>query len=52
MESESDVVFTTSWEDEEEEEDIMFSPAFMARRASESWIDTPPLEVSKMRIFM
>lgn len=31
--------------DDEEEEDLMFSPALMARRASESWIDTPPIEV-------
>nr|CAH7761020.1 unnamed protein product [Callosobruchus chinensis] len=30
--------------DEEEEEDLMFSPALLARRASESWIDTPPVE--------
>ncbi|XP_073995140.1 junctophilin [Rhodnius prolixus] len=30
--------------DEEEEEDLMFSPALMARRASESWINTPPIE--------
>lgn len=31
--------------EEDEEEDLMFSPALMARRASESWIDTPPIEV-------
>uniref|UniRef100_A0A0A9WAQ6 3-hydroxyanthranilate 3,4-dioxygenase n=2 Tax=Lygus hesperus TaxID=30085 RepID=A0A0A9WAQ6_LYGHE len=30
--------------EEEEEEDLMFSPALMARRASESWINTPPIE--------
>lgn len=32
--------------DDEEEEDLLFSPALMARRASESWIDTPPVEVN------
>nr|CAD7411003.1 unnamed protein product [Timema cristinae] len=31
---------------DEEEEDLMFSPALMARRASESWINTPPIEWS------
>ncbi|KAG8269622.1 hypothetical protein J6590_103835 [Homalodisca vitripennis] len=31
--------------EDEEEEDLMFSPALMARRASESWINTPPVEV-------
>ncbi|XP_066156197.1 uncharacterized protein jp isoform X3 [Euwallacea fornicatus] len=31
--------------DDEEEEELMFSPALMARRASESWIDTPPAQV-------
>ncbi|XP_017784739.1 PREDICTED: uncharacterized protein LOC108568272 isoform X2 [Nicrophorus vespilloides] len=30
--------------DEDDEEDLMYSPALMARRASESWIDTPPVE--------
>lgn len=34
-------------EEDEEEEDLLFSPALMARRASESWIDTPPAEVSR-----
>ncbi|XP_044737585.1 uncharacterized protein LOC123299281 isoform X2 [Chrysoperla carnea] len=29
---------------DEEEEDVMFSPALMARRASESWINAPPVE--------
>lgn len=33
-------------EDDEEEEDLLFSPALMARRASESWINTP-VEVSQ-----
>ncbi|KAL3280911.1 hypothetical protein HHI36_004138 [Cryptolaemus montrouzieri] len=32
------------YQEEDEEEDLMFSPALMARRASESWIDTPPIE--------
>lgn len=31
--------------EDEEDEALMFSPALMARRASESWIDTPPVEV-------
>lgn len=31
--------------DDEEEDEIMNSPALLARRASESWIDTPPIEV-------
>lgn len=30
---------------EDEEEDLMFSPAILARRASESWIIAPPVEV-------
>lgn len=30
---------------ENEEEDLMFSPALLARRASESWIIAPPVEV-------
>lgn len=30
---------------DEEEEDLMFSPALLARRASESWIIAPPVEV-------
>lgn len=31
---------------DDEEEDILFSPALLARRASESWIDTSiPVEV-------
>ncbi|XP_065163701.1 uncharacterized protein jp isoform X2 [Atheta coriaria] len=29
---------------DDDEEDLMCSPALMARRASESWIDTPPIE--------
>ncbi|XP_068903199.1 uncharacterized protein jp isoform X4 [Tenebrio molitor] len=32
------------YQDDDEEENLMFSPALMARRASESWIDTPPVE--------
>lgn len=37
-------------EEDEEEEDLMFSPALMARRASESWITTPPTEVSDSKV--
>lgn len=33
------------YNEDEEEEDLLFSPALMARRASESWINTPPVEV-------
>lgn len=33
------------WYPEEDEEDLMFSPALLARRASESWIVEPPVEV-------
>ncbi|RZC42751.1 hypothetical protein BDFB_013899 [Asbolus verrucosus] len=32
------------YQEDDEEENLMFSPALMARRASESWIDTPPVE--------
>lgn len=32
-------------DEEEEEADLMFSPALLARRASESWIDSAPIEV-------
>ncbi|XP_037034029.1 uncharacterized protein LOC119072829 isoform X4 [Bradysia coprophila] len=31
-------------EEDEEEEDLMYSPALLARRASESWIIAPPAE--------
>jgi len=34
------------YNEDEEEEDLLFSPALMARRASESWINTPPIEVT------
>ncbi|XP_018899720.1 uncharacterized protein [Bemisia tabaci] len=34
----------SSQEYDEEEENLLFSPALMARRASESWIDTLPVE--------
>ncbi|CAD7085531.1 unnamed protein product [Hermetia illucens] len=30
--------------EDEDEEDLMFSPALLARRASESWIVAPPVE--------
>lgn len=33
------------YQGDDEEEDLLFSPALMARRASESWIDTPPAQV-------
>lgn len=33
------------WYPDEDEEDLMFSPALLARRASESWIVEPPTEV-------
>lgn len=36
---------------EDEEEDLMFSPALLARRASESWIIAPPVEVHADLIF-
>lgn len=32
-------------DEEEDEADLMFSPALLARRASESWIDSAPIEV-------
>ncbi|XP_018334743.1 uncharacterized protein LOC108743660 [Agrilus planipennis] len=32
------------WYQEDDDEDILLSPALLARRASESWIDTPPVE--------
>lgn len=38
-------MFWVGNEADEEEQDLLFSPALMARRASESWIDTPPIEV-------
>lgn len=40
------------YQEEEEEEDVLFSPALMARRASESWIPTPPpvLDVSSTQV--
>lgn len=31
--------------EDDDEDDIMFSPAVLARRASESWIVAPPIEV-------
>ncbi|XP_052903526.1 uncharacterized protein LOC128310835 isoform X2 [Anopheles moucheti] len=32
------------WQQEVDDEDIMYSPALLARRASESWIEFPPVE--------
>lgn len=37
--------------DEEEDEDLMCSPAILARRASESWINVPPVEVKREDIY-
>lgn len=37
---------------EDEEEDLMFSPALLARRASESWIVAPPVEVYTCTYFI
>lgn len=34
--------------DEDEDEDLMCSPAILARRASESWINVPPVEVTRI----
>ncbi|XP_022914224.1 uncharacterized protein [Onthophagus taurus] len=34
--------------DDDEDEALMFSPALMARRASESWIDTPPPPIENL----
>lgn len=31
--------------EDDEEENLMYSPALLARRASESWIIAPPVEV-------
>lgn len=36
-------------EQDEEEEALLCSPALMARRASESWIVAPPVEVLRER---
>lgn len=33
--------------EEDEDEDLMCSPAILARRASESWINVPPVEVKR-----
>lgn len=39
------------WYPDEDEEDLMFSPALLARRASESWIVDPPAEVNVFFLF-
>lgn len=31
--------------EDEDDENLLYSPALIARRASESWIDTLPIEV-------
>lgn len=36
--------------EEEEDEDLLCSPAILARRASESWINVPPVEVAASRV--
>jgi hypothetical protein len=36
------------YQPDEEEDDLMFSPALLARRASESWIDSAPIEVDSL----
>lgn len=45
---------TRNWyqedEYEDEERDLLFSPALLARRASESWIIEPPVEVHSLLI--
>ncbi|XP_017025870.1 uncharacterized protein jp isoform X2 [Drosophila kikkawai] len=38
------------WYPEEDEEDLMFSPALLARRASESWIVEPPVETVPINV--
>lgn len=38
--------------EEDEDEDLMCSPAILARRASESWINVPPVEVTLSVILM
>lgn len=47
------ILTNTMWYqgDEDEDEDLMCSPAILARRASESWINVPPVEVSLYCIF-
>lgn len=37
--------------EDEEEEDLMFSPALLARRASESWIVAPLVEVRVIKLW-
>ncbi|XP_028901300.1 uncharacterized protein LOC105219973 isoform X3 [Zeugodacus cucurbitae] len=38
------------WYPEEDEEDLMYSPALLARRASESWIVEPPIEITPINV--
>lgn len=41
------------WFPEEDEEDLLYSPALLARRASESWIIEKPVpEVTAIQITM
>lgn len=39
------------YQEEDDEDDLMFSPALLARRASESWIESPPVEVVSFLTF-
>lgn len=38
-------MFWTGNDDDDDEANLLYSPALIARRASESWIDTLPAEV-------
>ncbi|XP_039969789.1 uncharacterized protein LOC126765104 [Bactrocera neohumeralis] len=38
------------WYPEEDEEELMYSPALLARRASESWIVEPPIEITPINV--
>ncbi|XP_014095861.1 uncharacterized protein [Bactrocera oleae] len=38
------------WYPEEDEEELMYSPALLARRASESWIVEPPVEITPINV--
>ncbi|XP_053957538.1 uncharacterized protein LOC129247651 isoform X2 [Anastrepha obliqua] len=38
------------WYPEEDEEELMYSPALLARRASESWIIEPPIESTPINV--
>ncbi|XP_004519378.1 uncharacterized protein LOC101460529 isoform X4 [Ceratitis capitata] len=38
------------WYPEDDEEELMYSPALLARRASESWIVEPPIESTPINV--